>query len=254
VKTTVHAVLLASIFLLLLAGAASAAEPWQEAQALYDQTMSDFQHGGFGAIAPHVPALEAALAAAGDPVRKTFVEGDTTYVLTEGLEDSLIAMSAQIEAQKHGSPSKRAVSVGDPYPGISLILGSYYNEVQRADDAIRVLSVGLAANPNDAVLVTEKGAALAELKRWPEALQQYSDGLSISNLAPIHKARMLRGEGLALTELGRLDEAEAAYRRSLQLEPGNAIATNELQYLAQLRAGGPKTQVGIMAPNKPTPP
>ena len=50
------------------------------------------------------------------------------------------------------------------------------------------------------------------------------------------KPMILRGRGFALTELGRLDEASQAYEASLVLEPGNALAKNELQYLSQLRA------------------
>ena len=60
---------------------------------------------------------------------------------------------------------------------------------------------------------------------------------------------MLRGRGLALTELKRLDEAEAAYRDALALEPGNALATSELQYIA----GASATSPVLLLPNAPKP-
>lgn len=36
-------------------------------------------------------------------------------------------------------------------------------------------------------------------------------------------------------DLGRLDEAEAAAKRSLELEPDSEVARNELEYIADLR-------------------
>ena len=49
----------------------------------------------------------------------------------------------------------------------------------------------------------------------------------------------LRGRGFVLVEMGQLDEAETAFEDSLELDPNNPIALNELQYVEHLRAGGP---------------
>jgi len=38
--------------------------------------------------------------------------------------------------------------------------------------------------------------------------------------------------------LGRLDEAEDSYNKSLEIEPGNRIALGELEYIKKLRAQG----------------
>jgi Flp pilus assembly protein TadD len=57
------------------------------------------------------------------------------------------------------------------------------------------------------------------------------------SLPPEMKARLLRGRGFALTELGRLDDAEEAYRESLVSEPNNPRAAGELNYIARLRTG-----------------
>jgi Flp pilus assembly protein TadD len=64
------------------------------------------------------------------------------------------------------------------------------------------------------------------------------------------RAVMLRGRGFALIELGRLDEAEKAYRDSLNSEPNNARALNELTYIGRLRAGGP-TAPSALSTSKP---
>ncbi len=87
-------------------------------------------------------------------------------------------------------------------------------------------------------LFSEKGAALSALKRFDEALATFDTGLQIANLSDADRARFFRGRGYALTELRRLDDAQKAYEDSLKLDPGNALAQNELQYIARLRAGG----------------
>jgi Flp pilus assembly protein TadD len=54
---------------------------------------------------------------------------------------------------------------------------------------------------------------------------------------------------VTLVELGRLDEAEAALRAALELEPDSAVARQELEYIAELRTRGPAAR----APITPTP-
>ena len=56
------------------------------------------------------------------------------------------------------------------------------------------------------------------------------------------RAVALRGRGFALTELGRLDEAEVAYRDSLKLKPENEVALAELKYIAGLKSGSAKSE------------
>ena len=51
---------------------------------------------------------------------------------------------------------------------------------------------------------------------------------------------MLRGLGYTWIELKDLDRAEAFYRRSLEVEPGNATATKELQYIERSRPPAPQ--------------
>ena len=49
------------------------------------------------------------------------------------------------------------------------------------------------------------------------------------------KGRALRGQGINLIDLGRLEEAEAAFQRSLEVEPNHPSAPHELGYIAHLR-------------------
>lgn len=223
--------------------------PWAKDLALFAGTQPELLTGGVMALTPHVAAYEAALANG----RQFFPDGATLdhrkYVMADGpTENLLVVLSA---AAKHDSAPGAVVAVtavANPYPLIGLQLGSYYNEIGKPEDAIRVLdeALSLSPSPDGAVgahvgdLMSEKGAALDMLKRYSQALDIFDQALASHVLTAHDRARLDRGRGFALTELNRLDDAEAAFRDSLQQEPGNQRAQAELGYIARLRKGGPK--------------
>ena len=53
------------------------------------------------------------------------------------------------------------------------------------------------------------------------------------------RVKLLRGKGYALGELGRLDEAIAAYEEALKDAPQDRLAQGELRYLRALKADRP---------------
>jgi tetratricopeptide (TPR) repeat protein len=175
-------------------------------------------------------------------------KGKVSYTLTDGVGEALVAMSMAAEIDQN-QKTTQAVAVQNPYPEISLYLGSYYNEVNQPADALRILDIGLSLSAvsgldlgeHRADLIAERGAALSGLQRWSDMLTDYDDGLKIDDLDRLMRARMDRGRGYALTELGRLDEAESAYNESLKNEPDNAHALSELSYIARLRTGASPT-------------
>ena len=80
------------------------------------------------------------------------------------------------------------------------------------------------------------GHLLQLLGRHEDALQCYQQAESVRAWAsPEQIGRALRGQGLNLIDLGRLEEAEAAFQRSLEVEPNHPNALHELGYLASLR-------------------
>lgn len=228
-------------------------QPWEQSQALLKDVQQAVQAGGIRAIEPRAAEMEKALASA----QLTYQVGDTTYVLTDGMAEALVAM-AMVTSDKSSGPRK-AVAVDNPYPGIALYLGSYYDEIGKPDQGVRVLDAGLSLSAISGIelgesrpmLLTEKGEALVALKRAADALAVFDEGLKIDDLEPHIHAHLYRGRGFALTELGRLDEAEEAYRASLRLEPDNPTALHELAYIAGLRKGGNST-VPALQPLQPT--
>jgi tetratricopeptide (TPR) repeat protein len=128
-------------------------------------------------------------------------------------------------------------------------------------DAEKTLTLGLTFLPGDAVMGCELGHLLQERKDWQGAFTQfeaaYANAAWLAGLPPYTaengarpaslwgmsmsawQGRALRGEGFSLVELHRLDDAEAAYREALTLDPTDAQAKKELDYIATLRAHGP---------------
>ena len=77
---------------------------------------------------------------------------------------------------------------------------------------------------------------LGRLKRHEEAFECYVRAASARDWAPPSQiARALRGQGVQLVDLDRLDEAEDALRQSMELEPDSETAHNELGYIEDLR-------------------
>ena len=237
----------------LFATTALADDPaWMQASAVAQATGADVlaARGSLLAIGPHADALERALAdGATAPPPGTAADGKV-LVLTDGPVESLMAMGAAIKSQQN------AVAQPNPYPDIALYLALYYNEVHRYDDALKTIAAGvaLAHTPNLGLhlpkLFTERATAYAGLKRFDEALASCEAGLTLA-AADVHdKARMQRCRGFDLTELGRLDDAESAYKESLKLEPSNPLATRELAYVEHLKAGGHRAPTEQLNPPK----
>jgi tetratricopeptide (TPR) repeat protein len=220
--------------------------PWTKAEAVLRATATDAHSGGIMAVEPHVPDLEQALVD-GKAAFAPPAPGDTTvYVLTDGTTNTLLSLLTAATAGHNAGVARQTIAIRNPYPQISLYLGSYYNEVGKHDDALRVLDEGIALRSEPDMgdslpdLISERGAALETLKRWDDALADYDKGLAIAQMADDRRARLYRGRGFVLTELNRLDEAEEAYNTSLKLAPDNSLAQNELRYIARLKAGGQK--------------
>jgi tetratricopeptide (TPR) repeat protein len=93
--------------------------------------------------------------------------------------------------------------------------------------------------PTYAGALVEHAYLLREMGDYPHSTELYRKALAIAEKYPSSansKPLALRGIGFNLTELGDLDGAQKAYEDSLAVDPDNALAKNELAYIAQLRA------------------
>lgn len=236
-----------------LAGAA-AAEPVQTRQEIEDaaavkaiqdelKTPTD--------LAPDLAKLQTVLSHA--PARFPRIEAhdDVVIVRASGRSD----FEALTAAVRKGPEPQRSLPLEprfNTYAMASLLIGSYYVETRAPKAALEALEVGLALQPDNPVLLTEKGSALTLLGgRYPEELAMYDAWLASGGVASDRdRARIQRARGFALTELGRLDEAERAYLESLELDPTHAGARHELAYISELRLGGARGGTAVLTGDK----
>lgn len=104
--------------------------------------------------------------------------------------------------------------------------------------ALAFLDKAILLAPYWAEPLAERGYLLDQLGKPSDALADYLRALELVDRFQSNayaKALVLRGLGYTHVELGDLDAAEQAYRKSLEAEPGNALAQRELDYIRKQR-------------------
>ncbi len=107
--------------------------------------------------------------------------------------------------------------------------------------ALGLLSRSAEVGPTAAGPYVERGYIFNRLGRFTDARDSYEIALALVSRYPSsrpHEPMALRGLGFALIELGDLEGAEAAFRRSLDVDPNNDLAKSELKYIRGLRQEG----------------
>ena len=124
------------------------------------------------------------------------------------------------------------------YPLAHFVLGFHCVNAGQLDRAVDLLGRGLMLEPTNPLFPIELAHVLGRLGDWENALRLLEPIREVGPFVnPLALARTRRARAAAYVELGRLDDAEAAYRASLEAEPDNPIALRELKYIAALRAG-----------------
>jgi len=140
------------------------------------------------------------------------------------------------------APLKQGVlHIANAYPRAYYHLGFLF--VQKGDlaAALQWLDAGLRLESHP-MLRFEKGNVLLRLHRFDEAFRLFDSVVAQGDeIAPATRAMGMRGKGFVLIERGSLDEAEAVFRASLELDPDSGVARNELRYIQNLRGGGRRT-------------
>lgn len=133
----------------------------------------------------------------------------------------------------HKFSAKKSLLWSSPsYSKLWWQLAAVMVELGRLDNAAVCIESGLAAEPDHPLLWVERGYIFNRMGRPGEALEAYQSAATVRSWAPPSViARALRGQGSALIDLGRLDDAREAYLHSLALEAGNETAARELAYI-----------------------
>lgn len=218
--------------------------------ATYEAAMRDFQRGGFPRLERHIDRLTRALD--GAPDRYPVIERNQDRIIVRATDPDdamMLSLISSLPAEGEAPRSISVVTQPNVYPMIALVLGSAAVERQDYPKALAVLDKGLALQPNDRFLLSERITALQGMQRWDEALAAADTALASGDLLiSTNPALLHRKRGFSLIELGRLDEAQAAYEESLKTDPENAAAQRQLEYIQQLRQGQPRLAPQFVAP------
>jgi tetratricopeptide (TPR) repeat protein len=225
---------------------------WRKAQSVLDGASVEFKLSGPSSVQDHADAIEQVLAQADISNDATSRNGDV-YILADGAAESALALAiGESTRSRYSHGYGKIVVVDNPYPTLALMLGSYYDLSGRPADALRAFERGLALAAFEPAqlglhvpaLIGARSIALAKTNRLPQALKSCDDALASMVLGTADKARLYRNRGFILLKMDRLDEADAAYRQALELEPGNALAQQQRDAIAKRKAAAtppPKT-------------
>ena len=223
--------------------APGSAEQSKKDLAVLQPIIADANQRGFAALKEKLPALEEILSHAPTSMNKAEICDGQIVVHVRTSTESLGAMMFYASEQAtYPKGVTGSVAVFSPYATAAFLIGTSYDEDRQWDKAYTAMKRGLDVDPLVPSLTTEAALALEELDRAPEALALCERTLRENRLLEkSDRARLERCRGYALVELHQFDEAEAAYKTSLAIDPGNRIALSELAEIDKMRKGGKGT-------------
>ena len=121
------------------------------------------------------------------------------------------------QSKQYNNAEKLAVSITKEFPKHSFtwkVLAAALKQNGRIDESLVASQKSVQLDPEDAEAYYNLGIVMQELGRLDEAEAIYKKAIT---LKPDHKAH--NNLGIVMQELGRLDEAEASYKKAVTLKP-----------------------------------
>jgi tetratricopeptide (TPR) repeat protein len=123
------------------------------------------------------------------------------------------------------------------YSQACCLAGSLHIDRGDLPEALRLFDLGLELEPNHPELMCEKAYVHQVQNQHQQALDLFRQAeTSRPWITDDQKARALRGQGVCLVDLDRLDEAEQVLVRAEQVYPEDTKAAKELEFIRTLRA------------------
>ena len=167
------------------------------------------------------------------------VKESAMYLLTPGSDGGESLQAADPDAPK------------DDAKGANIILNSGWCKAQyvrafalvdvgRLDEAQAGFERLVRFAPRRSRYLSELGFLFQKKKQWQASLDLYTRAdVAADLLEPAdrdyERCVALRGQGYDLVEMGRLDDAERAYRKCLAITPGEPKSLNEIDYINEQR-------------------
>jgi Flp pilus assembly protein TadD len=135
----------------------------------------------------------------------------------------------------------KAAVVLDPTWCMAIFLkGFALIDLNRPDEAKALFDRAVEMAPMNSQFLSELAEWHKVRREWDTAFTLFERSSAAAELSDegsrtSHKGRALRGMGFVLIEQGKLDEAERLFHQALELNPNDAGAKNELQYIEEQR-------------------
>jgi tetratricopeptide (TPR) repeat protein len=158
-----------------------------------------------------------------------------------GMAEALIYASMGAKAV-NGKADMPVNVIGPAWAKAYWARGYAYSEMARYAEARVELEKALSLSPMDSQYKNELAHTYQHSGEWDKMLALYreAEGDAEISASPNQVSNLqcaaLRGQGYALVELHRLDEATTAYQGCLKLQPGEPKSLGELGYIKDLRA------------------
>ena len=137
-----------------------------------------------------------------------------------------LATVGQLDKAKVQFGKAAKLAPTNPLPWQSL--GKLYVTRKEYDKAVKAYAMALRAQPKFILARLARGDVSMERGQWDQALGEYRKALRIDPLSAEAKLKI----GMVLERQGQLDEAAQAYLETLQLDPKQAVAYNNLAWIA----------------------
>jgi protein O-mannosyl-transferase len=134
----------------------------------------------------------------------------------------------------------RAIAV-EPSFVAHLNLGSSFSGEGDSLGAVQQFRQAIALWPESAEAHNNMGKALLDLHQWLESAQEFQQAVQ---LKPTPAAFNSLGHALAMQ--GKLDEAMAAFREALAIDPDDANAGKNLQVTLEIKARRERGEIGLL--------
>jgi tetratricopeptide (TPR) repeat protein len=171
------------------------------------------------------PALEAYQRQFGSETRAIYCSESPQEVLL------YMAMAATVK--------KSAIAIGPGWCKTLFLKGYILDDGHHFSEAAALLERAIAMAPHNAHYLNELGFAYQQQHNWPasDATYRRADESAEYDAASmkVERGRAWRGLGYNLVEEGKLDEAEAMYRKCLELDPDDAKSQGELRSIGEQR-------------------
>lgn len=112
-------------------------------------------------------------------------------------------------------------------------------DLKRLDDAQAVFERLVGYAPKHARYLNELAYVFMQKREWQRSIDMYASAEAAATFTPqrrdYERCVAFRGIGYDLVELGRLDDAEAAYRKCLAITPDEPKSLGEIEYIKEQR-------------------